>query len=57
MGLWQRDITRRTMPRRHRLVTADDGPRPGTTLEKGGRTAAGVFRPDGDGHGGQLLPA
>ncbi len=44
-GFWQQDITPVTLPDGS-VVAADDGPRPGTTLEK----VAGlkpVFRPDG----------
>jgi len=44
-GFWQREITPVTLPD-GTVVTADDGPRPGTTIEK----VAGlkpVFRPDG----------
>ncbi|HTT52117.1 MAG TPA: acetyl-CoA C-acetyltransferase [Streptosporangiaceae bacterium] len=44
-GFWQKDITPVTLPD-GTVVSADDGPRPGTTLEK----VAGlkpVFRPDG----------
>ena len=44
-GFWQRDITPATMPD-GTVVAADDGPRPGTTLEKVA-TLQPVFRPDG----------
>jgi len=44
-GFWQRDITPVTLPD-GTVVAADDGPRPGTTLEKVA-TLQPVFRPDG----------
>ena len=44
-GFWQRDITPLTLPD-GTVVAADDGPRPGTTLEKVA-TLQPVFRPDG----------
>ncbi len=44
-GFWQRDITPVTLPD-GTVVAADDGPRPGTTLEKVS-TLQPVFRPDG----------
>ncbi len=44
-GFWQREIIPVTMPD-GRVVTADDGPRPGTTIEKVA-TLQPVFRPDG----------
>ena len=44
-GFWQRDITPVTLPD-GTVVTADDGPRAGTTLEKVA-TLQPVFRPDG----------
>jgi len=44
-GFWQRDITPVTLPD-GTVVSADDGPRPGTTLEKAS-TLKPVFRPDG----------
>ena len=53
-GFWQRDITPATMPD-GTVVSADDGPRPGTTLEK----VAGlkpVFRPDGTVTAGNCCP-
>jgi acetyl-CoA C-acetyltransferase len=53
-GFWQRDITPLTLPD-GTLVTADDGPRAGTTLEK----VAGlqpVFRPDGTVTAGNCCP-
>jgi acetyl-CoA C-acetyltransferase len=53
-GFWQRDITPATMPD-GTVVSADDGPRPGTTLE---RVAAlkPVFRPDGTVTAGNCCP-
>jgi acetyl-CoA C-acetyltransferase len=53
-GFWQRDITPITLPD-GTVVGADDGPRPGTTLEK----VAGlkpVFRPDGTVTAGNCCP-
>jgi acetyl-CoA C-acetyltransferase len=53
-GFWQRDITPAIMPD-GTVVSADDGPRPGTTLEK----VAGlkpVFRPDGTVTAGNCCP-
>jgi acetyl-CoA C-acetyltransferase len=44
-GFWQRDITPATMPD-GTVVSADDGPRAGTTLEKVAQLQP-VFRPDG----------
>jgi acetyl-CoA C-acetyltransferase len=44
-GFWQRDITPVTLPD-GTVVSADDGPRPGTTLEKVASLKP-VFRPDG----------
>jgi len=44
-GFWQREITPVTLPD-GTIVTADDGPRAGTTLEKVA-TLQPVFRPDG----------
>ena len=44
-GFWQRDITPLTLPD-GTVVTADDGPRAGTTLEKVAALQP-VFRPDG----------
>jgi acetyl-CoA C-acetyltransferase len=44
-GFWQRDITPATLPD-GTVVSADDGPRAGTTLEKMS-TLQPVFRPDG----------
>jgi acetyl-CoA C-acetyltransferase len=53
-GFWQRDITPITLPDGSN-VSADDGPRPGTTLE---RVAAlqPVFRPDGTVTAGNCCP-
>ena len=53
-GFWQRDITPVTLPD-GTVVSGDDGPRPGTTLEK----VAGlqpVFRPDGTVTAGNCCP-
>jgi acetyl-CoA C-acetyltransferase len=53
-GFWQRDITPVTLPD-GTVLAADDGPRPGTTLEK----VAGlkpVFRPDGTITAGNCCP-
>jgi acetyl-CoA C-acetyltransferase len=53
-GFWQRDITPVTLPD-GTVVSADDGPRAGTTLEK----VAGlqpVFRPDGTVTAGNCCP-
>ncbi|HEX2746344.1 MAG TPA: acetyl-CoA C-acetyltransferase [Streptosporangiaceae bacterium] len=44
-GFWQREITPVTLPD-GTVVTADDGPRPGTTIEKVAALKP-VFRPDG----------
>jgi acetyl-CoA C-acetyltransferase len=44
-GFWQREITPVTLPDGS-VVSADDGPRPGITLEKTA-TLKPVFRPDG----------
>jgi acetyl-CoA C-acetyltransferase len=44
-GFWQQDITPVTLPD-GAVVSADDGPRPGTTLEKVSQLKP-VFRPDG----------
>src|SRR5262249_58421049 len=53
-GFWQRDITPATMPG-GTVVTADDGPRPGTTLEKVAALQP-VFRPDGTVTAGNCCP-
>src|SRR6516225_5239506 len=53
-GFWQRDITPATMPD-GTVVSADDGPRPGTTLEKVASLKP-VFRPDGTVTAGNCCP-
>src|SRR5215468_6746664 len=53
-GFWQRDITPATMPD-GTVVDRDDGPRPGTTLEKVA-TLQPVFRPDGTVTAGNCCP-
>jgi acetyl-CoA C-acetyltransferase len=53
-GFWQRDITPVTLPD-GTLVAADDGPRPGTTLEKVSQLQP-VFRPDGTVTAGNCCP-
>ena len=53
-GFWQRDITPVTLPD-GRVVTADDGPRAGTTLEKVAALQP-VFRPDGTVTAGNCCP-
>jgi acetyl-CoA C-acetyltransferase len=53
-GFWQRDITPATLPD-GTVVSADDGPRPGTTLEKVA-TLPPVFRPDGTVTAGNCCP-
>jgi acetyl-CoA C-acetyltransferase len=53
-GFWQRDITPLTLPD-GTVVAADDGPRPGTTLEKVA-TLKPVFRPDGTVTAGNCCP-
>jgi acetyl-CoA C-acetyltransferase len=53
-GFWQRDITPVTLPD-GTMVSADDGPRPGTTLEKVA-TLKPVFRPDGTVTAGNCCP-
>jgi acetyl-CoA C-acetyltransferase len=53
-GFWQRDITPATMPD-GTVVSADDGPRPGTTLEKV-TALKPVFRPDGTVTAGNCCP-
>src|SRR5213078_877941 len=53
-GFWQRDITPAAMPD-GTVATADDGPRPGTTLEKVA-TLQPVFRPDGTVTAGNCCP-
>jgi acetyl-CoA C-acetyltransferase len=53
-GFWQREIIPVTMPD-GRVVTADDGPRPGTTIEKMAALKP-VFRPDGTVTAGNCCP-
>jgi acetyl-CoA C-acetyltransferase len=53
-GFWQRDITPITLPD-GTVVSADDGPRPGTTLEKVSQLQP-VFRPDGTVTAGNCCP-
>ncbi|HSR83871.1 MAG TPA: acetyl-CoA C-acetyltransferase [Streptosporangiaceae bacterium] len=53
-GFWQRDITPVTLPD-GTVVSADDGPRPGTTLEKVSQLQP-VFRPDGTVTAGNCCP-
>ena len=53
-GFWQRDITPVTLPDGTE-VSADDGPRPGTTLEKVSQLQP-VFRPDGTVTAGNCCP-
>jgi acetyl-CoA C-acetyltransferase len=53
-GFWQRDITPITLPDGS-VVAADDGPRPGTSLEKVSQLQP-VFRPDGTVTAGNCCP-
>ncbi len=53
-GFWQKDITPVTLPD-GTMVSADDGPRAGTTLEKVS-TLQPVFRPDGTVTAGNCCP-
>jgi acetyl-CoA C-acetyltransferase len=53
-GFWAREIVPVTLPD-GRIVEADDGPRPGTTLEKVAALAP-VFRPDGRVTAGNCCP-
>jgi acetyl-CoA C-acetyltransferase len=53
-GFWQRDIVPATLPD-GAVVSADDGPRAGTTLEKVA-TLQPVFRPDGTVTAGNCCP-
>ena len=53
-GFWQRDITPATLPD-GTVVSADDGPRAGTTLEKISALKP-VFRPDGTVTAGNCCP-
>jgi acetyl-CoA C-acetyltransferase len=53
-GFWQREITAVTLPDGS-AVSADDGPRPGTTIEKVAALKP-VFRPDGTVTAGNCCP-
>jgi acetyl-CoA C-acetyltransferase len=53
-GFWQREITPVTLPD-GTVISADDGPRPGTTLEKVA-TLKPAFRPDGTVTAGNCCP-
>jgi acetyl-CoA C-acetyltransferase len=53
-GFWQADITPITLPD-GTVIAADDGPRPGTTLEKVAALKP-VFRPDGTVTAGNCCP-
>jgi acetyl-CoA C-acetyltransferase len=53
-GFWERDITPVTLPD-GTVVSKDDGPRPGTTLEKVAALEP-VFRPDGTVTAGNCCP-
>ena len=53
-GFWQREITPVTLPD-GTVVSADDGPRPGTTLEKVSALKP-AFRPDGTVTAGNCCP-
>ena len=53
-GFWEREITPVTLPD-GTVVAADDGPRPGTTLEKVAALKP-VFRPDGTVTAGNCCP-
>jgi acetyl-CoA C-acetyltransferase len=53
-GFWQRDITPATLPD-GTVISSDDGPRAGTTLEKVA-TLQPVFRPDGTVTAGNCCP-
>src|SRR5947199_249300 len=53
-GFWQREITPVTLPDGS-VVSADDGPRPGTTMEKVAALQP-VFRPDGTVTAGNCCP-
>ena len=53
-GFWQREITPVTLPDGS-VVSADDGPRPGTTIEKVAALKP-VFRPDGTVTAGNCCP-
>ena len=53
-GFWERDITPATLPD-GTVISADDGPRPGTTIEKVAALQP-VFRPDGTVTAGNCCP-
>jgi acetyl-CoA C-acetyltransferase len=53
-GFWQRDITPATLPD-GTVISADDGPRPGTTIEKVAALQP-AFRPDGTVTAGNCCP-
>jgi acetyl-CoA C-acetyltransferase len=53
-GFWEHDITAVTLPD-GTVVAADDGPRPGTTLERVSQLKP-VFRPDGTVTAGNCCP-
>jgi acetyl-CoA C-acetyltransferase len=53
-GFWEHDITPITLPD-GTVVSADDGPRPGTTLERVAQLTP-VFRPDGTVTAGNCCP-
>src|ERR1700728_5041898 len=53
-GFWQREITPVTLPD-GTVVSADDGPRPGVTIEKTSQLKP-VFRPDGTVTAGDCCP-
>jgi acetyl-CoA C-acetyltransferase len=53
-GFWQREITPVTMPD-GKVLAADDGPRPGTTIEKVAALQP-AFRPDGTVTAGNCCP-
>jgi acetyl-CoA C-acetyltransferase len=53
-GFWEKDITPATLPD-GTVVAADDGPRPGTTMEKVAALKP-VFRPDGTVTAGNCCP-
>jgi acetyl-CoA C-acetyltransferase len=53
-GFWERDITSGTLPD-GTVISADDGPRPGTTIEKVAALQP-AFRPDGTVTAGNCCP-
>jgi acetyl-CoA C-acetyltransferase len=53
-GFWERDITSATLPD-GTVISADDGPRPGTTIEKVAALQP-AFRPDGTVTAGNCCP-